>query len=82
MEDRADSDPRGGIIASCGHRLRDDEHSVSVRYKGVSCDAVDGFSNCVIYAEYCPKCAAELEMQEHFLRNDAEADAWLDDPAV
>ena len=68
----------GSITASCGCKvdgLDDIEH---VRYRDVSCDAVDGFSNAVVYASYCKKCARRLKRQKHYIATDAEEQEWLD----
>jgi hypothetical protein len=49
------------VIASCHHTLMPGEETVSVRYADEVCDAVDGFKPCVVYAEFCPKCAADWQ---------------------
>jgi hypothetical protein len=68
----------GGIQCSCGHWLVGDEDSVPVTYGGETCDAVDGFSRCITYAEFCPACAVEWQEEGLLFNSEAEADAYLD----
>lgn len=67
---------KGSLTASCGHTLTDGERTVSVVYGDYDCDAIDGFSRCVVYASFCPRCATERSGE--FFKTKAEADAWLD----
>jgi hypothetical protein len=72
------SEMRGSITASCGHILGDNEPGESVIYGGENCDAVDGFQPCLFYAHFCQKCADEWRARGWLLKNETEADAWLD----
>lgn len=62
------------IIASCRHELKPGEDTVSVRYADEVCDPVTGFSPCVVYAEFCPACAADWKARG-LLLSPEQADA-------
>lgn len=69
---------QGSITASCGHKLADDEDTVSVWYADETCDAVDGFAPCTVYASFCPACATEWKEKGLLFADEAAADRWLD----
>lgn len=65
------------ITLSCGHNAGDPYDGEMVAFGEEHCDAVDGFSPCVVYAEYCPNCAAKAREWPEFISNETEADDWL-----
>lgn len=66
----------GCIIATCGHKL-DDRGGVDIRYASETCDAIEGFSPCVVYSHYCPECAEQARSWPEFIADDeAEAAFW------
>jgi hypothetical protein len=78
---------KGSITASCGHVLADHENTVSVVYSDQTCDAIDGFSPCLVFAEFCPKCAEEWKAKGWRFDTVKDAEKWLDaqprtEPAV
>ena len=45
------------IIATCGHQLTEAEGlGVSVKYDSETCDVIEGFIPCVVYAQLCLNC--------------------------
>jgi hypothetical protein len=59
--------PAGRITASCGHLIPEGEDTLSVVYRSQACDALTGFSDCTIYAEYCTDCARSLVGTPEFI---------------
>lgn len=76
MAERPD-EPRGRIIASCGHEIRNADDLVPVIYKSEDCDAVQGFRPVTVYAEFCRACADELRGTDDWLESREEAERWL-----
>lgn len=72
----------GSITASCGHKLKDDEECVDVIYKGESLDIPYGFTPALVYAAFCPTCAAKWKADGDLFASEAEADAWLDSAPI
>lgn len=68
---------RGSVTCSCGHKLADDEDSISVAYETEVCDAVDGFSPAVAYAEFCPKCEQKWREKGWLFDSPEAAHKWL-----
>lgn len=67
----------GSIQASCGCKLADDEYVVDVMFGDETCDAVDGFRRCVVYASYCPACAARADAEGWLFHTEQQADEWF-----
>jgi hypothetical protein len=44
------------IVASCGCTVPEGQDTVQVEYDTESCDAVDGWGPCTVYASLCPAC--------------------------
>jgi hypothetical protein len=45
------------IIASCGHEITADEmEECEVVYGDWSCDPIDGYQPCIVYALHCKEC--------------------------
>lgn len=57
---------RGEVIGTCGHVLI--EQGIAVEYHSETCDALEGYLPCIIYATYCAACTAELVLQPEFIR--------------
>lgn len=68
----------GSITASCGHKLADDEDTVSVKYGEYDCDPIDGFHPCIVYAEFCPTCTEDWQRNGWLFQSEEEAEAWCD----
>lgn len=68
----------GSITASCGHKVERSGDLVSVIYASEHCDAVDGFNPCIVYVEYCPKCAEKARAWPEWFEDNEQAEAWLD----
>lgn len=61
----------------CGHKLADGEECVPVWYPDETCDAVDGFKPCYVFAAFCPKCADQWRSDGFLFESQAHAEAWL-----
>jgi hypothetical protein len=69
----------GGIWASCGHKLADDDGTDGMGFGtitlGDDCD-FDGVHRCAFYGSACRKCYDEMEAR-NMLATSEEADRWI-----
>jgi hypothetical protein len=59
------------ILGTCGHAVSlergADTEGFAVEYRAESCDAVEGFVPCVVFATYCRACMVSLAQSEEFI---------------
>ena len=71
----------GGILASCGHKLADDDGPDGMGFGtitlGDDCD-FDGVHRCAFYGSACRKCRDDMQAR-NMLATREEADAWISD---
>ena len=83
LDMRTDSQPvlEGGIWASCGHKLTDDDGPDGMGFDtitlGDDCD-FDGVYRCAFYGCACRKCRDDMQAR-NMLATREEADAWIKD---
>lgn len=70
----------GGIYASCGHRLADDEGDDGFGFRtitlGDDCDADTGVYRCSFHGSACTKCFAAMSTAG-YLATQEEANHWV-----
>lgn len=65
------------ITASCGHVVDDTDDLIRIRFGDSTCDAVDGYVPCVVYASYCKECAERAKtFKMQYLEDDVPDEWW------
>jgi hypothetical protein len=57
--------------------MKDGEEMHHVIYKDETCDAIEGFKPCIVYACFCTECESSWQEQGLLFKDRDEAMEWL-----